>query len=737
MDLLVITYISSGIIILVFLFLLFSTSRVRKYSKLIKAASEEENPLEYLDTTKLAPLMQAYSKTISFDIEGEKKSMVPSNEYFTEQQVCGIAGINTRLVDTGSGTLVGLGLLGTFFGLTLGIMGFDSSTTDNIQLSINSLLAGMGTAFSTSLVGMAGSLIYSFFEKKWRNKLVLNLFFFNEKVDSLYFIDDNTIEEYNQNKLFEKLSNNVKDLLDNQSNKLIDSIKTLLSYRNSEGKEVLVANSIREILINNEEQTKALKSFSTDLALELNNGFDEVLSRQMQQKILPLMESVDATTRSVVEHIDQMALQVSNPATDMIGQVVAELKNAVATMINEFKTSISNGATKELENLAASLSSATQLMDNFPHDMEKISETLKLTIEEVKKAVTEITNSSALSNETAMTKMQEQIVFATTSISEAINEVKQVMSGITTASQDSSTQLIQNLSKTSTEMSLFMQGTMEKISETLKNSMSNMTDSLANKQMDFMALQEESIGEIKKVVESLTASAKTSSLEVVNNLQNGSEQMIASLEQTMKAINDKIKSTLDSVTKDISLKQMELAEIQNEVTNKTQNLLISFNGAIEKLERTNTSINGTMSTFGQAQGEITSTTAHLSSITGDMKIASEVYKASQIQFMNKLETLEGSSKEKMDELLELMKSAGNTTNEYSEKFEIIRKGLSDIFAQIQNGLSNYSVTIRSSIQQYLDAYSKNLTETTSALASTIQQQNEMVEMLVDTVNRKR
>ena len=29
---------------------------------------------------------------------------------------------------------------------------------------------------------------------------------------------------------------------------------------------------------------KALKSFSTDLAIELNQGFDETLSRQMQQK---------------------------------------------------------------------------------------------------------------------------------------------------------------------------------------------------------------------------------------------------------------------------------------------------------------------------------------------------------------------------------------------------------------------------------------------------------------------
>lgn len=63
--------------------------------------------------------------------------------------------------------------------------------------------------------------------------------------------------------------------------------------------------------------------------------------------------------------------------------------------------------------------------------------------------------------------------------------------------------------------------------------------------------------------------------------------------------------------------------------------------------------------------------------------------------------------------------------------------MSQIFSQIQAGLNEYSNSVRSSIQRYLEAYSTNLTNTTDALASTIQQQNEMVEMLVDTVNRKR
>lgn len=49
-----------------------------------------------------------------------------------------------------------LGVLGTFLGITKGLLSFDTTDLDN---SIPKLLDGMKTAFFTSLVGMIGSLI--------------------------------------------------------------------------------------------------------------------------------------------------------------------------------------------------------------------------------------------------------------------------------------------------------------------------------------------------------------------------------------------------------------------------------------------------------------------------------------------------------------------------------------------------------------------------------------------------
>ena len=228
-------------------------------------------------------------------------------------------------------------------------------------------------------------------------------------------------------------------------------------------------------------------SFSTDLAMELNQGFDETLSRQMQQKIVPLMESVDATTKAVVEHIDKMADTVSSPATDMMQNVVDELKQSMQSLLNEFSTGLSGSATSELENLAMQLGTATQAMADFPKNMENISATLQVTIEEVKHAISEISNTSANANSTAMQQMQEQITYATGAISNAITEVKEVMSGISQSSQEQSNQMVSKLADAAEKMGSFLTGTISTLSNSVQQSVKGITDDINSKQTDLIA----------------------------------------------------------------------------------------------------------------------------------------------------------------------------------------------------------------------------------------------------------
>ncbi|PZP58654.1 MAG: hypothetical protein DI604_33255 [Delftia acidovorans] len=51
-----------------------------------------------------------------------------------------------------------LGFVGTLVGITLGLSGADLSTSEGLIAAGNALYAGMGTAFCSTLVGVAGML---------------------------------------------------------------------------------------------------------------------------------------------------------------------------------------------------------------------------------------------------------------------------------------------------------------------------------------------------------------------------------------------------------------------------------------------------------------------------------------------------------------------------------------------------------------------------------------------------
>lgn len=662
-----VTIASSLIIILVFFLFGWEEIKLYRIKEILVKLVESENILDSIKKSKIAVLGEKYEKSINIETKNGKKSNIPASEFIYDNSVCKCNKLNLRMLDTASGTLVGLGLLGTFLGLTLGIRGFDSSNTDRINESIQVLLNGMGTAFLTSLLGMTFSIIFTFIDKSLRHRLYKNVNGLTEKLDALYYIDDITFANINQQKIVDKLYNELKADLQGQTSSIREDFKELngkLSYANESGVNVPIANAVREILSENTQQTKALKSFSTDLAIELNQGFDETLSRQMQQKILPLMESVDATTKTVVEHIDQMAVSVSSPATDMMQKVVDELKQSMTSLINEFSTGLSGSATSELENLAKQLGSAAQAMSEFPRNMENISVTLQVTIEEVKHAISEISNTSANANSTAMKQMQEQITFASVAISNAINEVKEVMSGISQSSQEQSNQMVSKLAEAAEKMGTFLTGTMNTLST------------------------------------SVTQSVK-------------------------------------DITEDVNSKQASLIALQEDTTIQTKKLLDSFNIGLERLEKMNTYISGTMSGFRQAQGEITVSTSNLRTISDEMKFATEMFNKGQNDYAAKLVELQMKSQRGIDQLSELLKDSGQLSEEYVQKFEIIKQGLSSIFAQLQNGLSEYSRTVKDSTDKYLAQYTTSLTQTTGALASAIERQNEVTEMLTDTITRNK
>ena len=562
--------ISSIVILGVFVyFLCFELiKRVRSVNRLLLKLSQQEDLIGALQGTELESYGTAFKKTINIETPEGEKTNVPAASVFNEVNVAMAFKINLRMLDAASGILVGLGLLGTFLGLTIGVSGFDSTDSANIQKSIQNLLGGMSTAFLTSLLGMACSLIYSTFDKRWRNKYRKHLFVFTEKLDSLYYIEDNTLNDYRRKQLLEDIK---------------IEIESKFTYELENGKTT-IANAIREILQENREQSKALKSFSTDLAMQLNDSFGQVLSHEMEEKILPLLTSVDSTTKMVIEHIDKMASTVASPASSLMDSVVEELKTSMISIVSEFKTSLSGSAVSQMESLAEQLGAASSTMSSLP--------------------------------------------------------------------------------------------------------------------------------------------------AVIHDVTNR-------LDSTMKDVTSAVKENVKTITDDVTNKQTDMLSMQQQSMTQSKNLLDTFNLVIDRMTKANENLTGSMSEFSQAQGEIYTSTKNLKAISDGLMNATETFMNGQDSFAEKIRLWQENSQSSIDQVMKLLTNSGQMSADYAEKFELIKVGLSDIFAQLQKGLTEYSRTVASTTQKYLDEYSSNLTQTTAALSSAIEQQQEVVEMLNETLSNKK
>jgi predicted nucleic acid-binding Zn-ribbon protein len=157
-----------------------------------------------------------------------------------------------------------LGVLGTFLGITKGLMSFD---TEHLDTSIPVLLSGLKTAFFTSLCGMFGSLIL--------NRVV------SHKIDS----ELTESEEMKAAKLIiselAKNHNSVSNLLKTNNNSLVKAIDENDTIKAIKQDLEQLKDDIEEIKGHAEEMkgyiagmkghTEKLESLSNTISTELDN----------------------------------------------------------------------------------------------------------------------------------------------------------------------------------------------------------------------------------------------------------------------------------------------------------------------------------------------------------------------------------------------------------------------------------------------------------------------------------
>ena len=204
------------------------------------------------------------------------------------------------------GLLVFLGLLGTFWGLlkTIGSvgnvisgLGIDDTNVagffNSLKDGLNAPLQGMSVAFSSSLLGLAGSLILGFADLNLgqaQNKFTQFLEKILQNNSSLDFIntsasDPSTLSAIQ--KIYDNLNNLVYTLKETSQHQ-----SQIFSYMQS------LTEQMKELNVNSREQDKKLSNF---LSTQLNSQSNMLqLTSQLSQEGL-----IDKQTKKYFENIDK------------------------------------------------------------------------------------------------------------------------------------------------------------------------------------------------------------------------------------------------------------------------------------------------------------------------------------------------------------------------------------------------------------------------------------------------
>ena len=248
--------------------------------------------------------------------------------------------IKKNLSDNIGGALTGLGILGTFVGLVIGLRDFniDASTdVKEMQNSIAVLLTGIRTAFLTSIFGVTYSILYN---------LLYNTIYISaaESVDEF-------IREFNKNSDVHKSSEFLERIGDNS-----------------------------------DVQTNLLKGLSNDIAT--------VFSSQMKEMFDPILQRFEGMIdniyeQSVSSHNESMKIIVD----DFVNQMNSSLGNQFETLsqtieqINQSTYSsyekINSAMDKfsesiiAMDNLNSVLNSGMSVMSEYINNLDNISHDIK------------------------------------------------------------------------------------------------------------------------------------------------------------------------------------------------------------------------------------------------------------------------------------------------------------------------------------------------------------------------
>lgn len=278
--------------------------------------------------------------------------------------------INLRYYREVSNYLPGLGILGTFVGLTAGIYlaqgGITSGEPEMQRRALTQLLNGASLAFWTSIVGLIFSLVYSAFEKKLVHRIEVSMDTWCEELDKR--LERVTLEQ-------------------------------------------LTGEQLAEL----RDQTRQLERFNTDLAVAISTALDERLEARFSPLLQKTLETLEGLRTDQQEADETFIRKVAEEFRSVFSGAAGHEMNAMAKTMQEL--------TAHLETAAGAISGAgSHVGREFEEATRTAGENIRSSISELTVTLGNRQRESEDAFQTAIHRMETQVGALTDGLREAASD---------------------------------------------------------------------------------------------------------------------------------------------------------------------------------------------------------------------------------------------------------------------------------------------------------------------------
>ena len=305
---------------------------------------------------------------------------------------------HSRLFLAIPGILTGLGVLGTFVGLQMGIGGLDIQDRLNLEKSIVPLIQGCAVAFSTSVYGIAGSLFLSFIEKFLGGLTFGRIRKLEKELNALIprYVPEEAMSDLARSSqstedLLKGLAVAIGDEMQKAIGRLGAEIKDAVANATTEGQAPLMEKSVELLSSALTSELGKLKDEVADMGKDFSNTSKNLSStvRELEPTINNLSEIVGTGHYAVVDAVNKLKAHESVMA--QMTQASSEIHQAAQAFLS-MKETLQQSADSNENAAHAQLSASqanTQVAEKFGQIGERLPE-VRQTLEDAARVISSI-----------------------------------------------------------------------------------------------------------------------------------------------------------------------------------------------------------------------------------------------------------------------------------------------------------------------------------------------------------